>query len=245
MKKILIIIAASMLMSEILNAQDIKIMSYNIRHSEAKDGTNSWIYRYAAVGDMIIDQKADVLGLQEAREDQIRFIEENFKDYKGVGENTAIFWNKKTVSMQKSGSFESASWALMKDKATGKSFYVVNTDLDQVAKEERKVAVRHILDKIGEINTKNLPVVFLGGFYMKSSDSGLTEVESGMKNARKTAEKTDNTGTYHNWGKTSETIDHIYYSGFVSCAEYQTVTKKYDNRKFVSDHYPLTVELVF
>ena len=234
-----------MLVCLAMNAQDIKVMSYNIRQSEAKDGTNSWIYRYVAVGDMIIDQKADVMGLQEARKDQISFIEENFKDYKGVGDGTAIFWNKKTVSMQKNGSFESALWALMKDKDTGKGFYVVNADLEQVAKEERKSAVSQILDKLGEINTKNLPVVFLGGFYMKSSDSGLAEVESGMKNARKTAEKTDNTGTYHNWGKTSEIIDHIYYSGFGSCPEFQTVTKKYDNRKFVSDHYPLTVELVF
>ena len=51
--------------------------------------------------------------------------------------------------------------------------------------------------------------------------------------------------TYNNWGKSSDIIDYIYYTGFSSCSEYQTVTKKYADRKFVSDHFPITALLVF
>jgi endonuclease/exonuclease/phosphatase family metal-dependent hydrolase len=40
-------------------------------------------------------------------------------------------------------------------------------------------------------------------------------------------------------------IDYIYISGFSSCLEYQTVTKKYNDRKFISDHYPITARLIF
>ena len=80
---------------------------------------------------------------------------------------------------------------------------------------------------------------------MKPGDAALADLDSKMTNARKSAEKTDNTGTYNNWGKTSEIRDHIYYVGFTACPEYQTITKKYTDRKFISDHFPLMVQLTF
>lgn len=45
---------------------DINVISYNIRVGTAKDGTNSWEYRYPASAMMIMDQKPDIFGLQEA-----------------------------------------------------------------------------------------------------------------------------------------------------------------------------------
>lgn len=224
---------------------ELKVMSYNIRNSDSKDGTNSWMYRYAASAEMIQDQQADVIGLQEATEDQLYFIEQNFKDYKNVDGPASILWNRKTVSLQKSGTVDSATWALIKHKKTGERFYIFNVDMEKVAEAERKAALRGILDKLVQMNEDALPVVMTGGFYMKPADPSLSDVESEMNNARKSASKTDNTGTYNNWGKNNDVLDHIFYSGFGSCAEYQTVTKKYADRKFVSDHYPITVTLTF
>lgn len=245
MKRTLTTLIAMALMAVALNAQDLKVISYNIRNSEAKDGTNSWQYRYAASAEMIKDQQADVLGLQEALEDQVTFIEQNFKDYKWTGDFATIIWNKKTVTLQKSGSFDAATWALFKHKETGKKFYVVNVDLDKTPAGEQKAVIAQILEKTEAINKDSLPVVMTGGFFMKPGDSALAEVESKMINARKSATKTDNTGTYNNWGKTSEIRDHIYYLSFSACDEYQTVTKRYADRKFVSDHYPLMVLFTF
>ncbi len=241
MKRTVTILIAAILMQFALNAQDLKVISYNIRNSEASDGTNSWMYRYAASAEMIKDQMADVIGIQEALEDQIYFIEENFSEYKSVGKYTPIFWNKKTVSMQKSGSFDSAVWALMKAKKSGNRFYVVNIDLGETEEGERKNVIRTVVEKISEINTDSLPVVFMGGFYMQQ----VADVEAKMSNARTSASKTDNTGTYHNWGKTSRIFDHIFYTGFSGCDEYQTITKKYTDRKFISDHFPLMAYLSF
>ena len=48
MKKTLSIILAAMILPLAVNAQDLKVISYNIRNSQANDGTNSWLYRYAA-----------------------------------------------------------------------------------------------------------------------------------------------------------------------------------------------------
>lgn len=245
MKRIIATVITMMLVQAFLNAQDLKVISYNIRNSESKDGTNSWIYRYVASADMIKDQMADIFGLQEATEDQIYFIGRNFKDYKYAGESVPVFWNRKTLSLLKSGEFDSATWVLFKHKNTGKKFYVLNIDLEKTEDAERRSAVNALLDKVAEINTDSLPVVMTGGFYMKPDDPALADVEAKMNNARKTAVKTDNTGTYNNWGKNSDIIDHICYSGFSGCPEFQTVTKKYADRKFVSDHYPIMALLVF
>lgn len=251
----------------------LKVMSYNIRQSGANDGTNSWAYRYAATAEMLTDQKPDVMGLQEAMYDQIYFIEQNFKDYKRVGvgredgkkkgEHMAVFWNRKTVSMLDWGTFwlsetpeepskgwdaecmRTATWTLMKDKKTGRKFYFVNTHLDHVGKEARRNGLQLITDRIAALNKEGLPVVLAGDFNMKPHDVSMKPVDAVMQSARKVAAKTDNTGTYNNWGKSSEIIDYIYFSGFTSCVEYQTVTKRYADRKFVSDHYPVKAMLQF
>ena len=254
-------------------SEGIKVMSYNIRHGEGEDGTNSWRYRYPATIEMLRDQMPDVFGVQEALVYQVEFLEENMRDYNCVGigrengrkkgEFMSIFWNKKTISMIKWGTFwlsdtpekpsvgwdaacyRTATWALMKDKKTGEKFYFVNTHLDHVGNEARKNGLKLIVDKISEINPDNYPMVLTGDFNMTPDNTALKELDSIMKSARKAAVKTDNTGTYNNWGKDSKVIDYIYYSGFTSCPVFETVTKKYAGRKFVSDHFPVTAVLIF
>ena len=252
--------------------EGLKVMSYNIRLGSANDGTNSWSLRYTATGDMLEDQAPDVFGVQEALDYQVRYINEMCGyEYVGVGrengkkegEHMAIFWNKKSVSMLKWGTFwlsetpqkpskgwdaacfRTATWALMKDKKTGKKFYFVNTHLDHEGKEAQKNGLKLIVDRIGEINPEGYPMVLTGDFNMKPDDPNLAELDSKMQSTRKIAAVTDNHDTYNGWGRGSGIIDYIYVSGFSSCPEYQTVVKRYRDRKFVSDHYPVSARLIF
>lgn len=174
---------------------DINVISYNIRVGTAKDGTNSWEYRYPVSAMMIMDQKPDIFGLQEALDFQFKYLEEYCPDYKGIGvgredgkhkgEHMAIFYNKKTVKLIKWGTFwlsetpekpsmgwdaacfRSATWALMKDKDSGKKFYYVNTHLDHVGWEARKNGLQLIVDRIASINPENYPMILTGDFNMK------------------------------------------------------------------------------
>ena len=254
---------------------DLKVMSYNIRMGTAKDGTNSWEYRYPATALMLQDQKPDVFGVQEAFDFQIRFIEDNFTDYdcvgvgrdngKSEGEHMSIFWNKKTVKMIKWGTFwlsetpekpskgwdaackRTATWALMKDKKTGKHFYYVNTHLDHRGSEARRQGLNLIVSRIDEINPKGYPMVLTGDFNMNPDDAALTGLEQRMQSARKIAPKTDNHATLNLWGKgkADMVIDYIYVSGFSACPEYHTVNEKYGQWKYISDHYPIYAKLIF
>ena len=252
--------------------EGLKVMSYNIRLGSANDGTNSWSLRYTATGEMLEDQAPDVFGVQEALDYQVRYINEMCGyEYVGVGrengkkegEHMAIFWNKKSVSMLKWGTFwlsetpqkpskgwdaacfRTATWALMKDKKTGRKFYFVNTHLDHEGKEAQKNGLKLIVDRIDEINPEGYPMVLTGDFNMKPDDPNLAELDSKMQSTRKIAAVTDNHDTYNGWGRGSGIIDYIYVSGFSSCPEYQTVVKRYRDRKFVSDHYPVSARLIF
>lgn len=257
------------------NSEDtdgLKVMSYNIRLGSANDGTNSWAMRYTATGEMLEDQKPDVFGVQEALEYQVRFIEE-MCGYESVGvgrdngkkegEYMSIFWNKKKVSMLKWGTFwlsetpdkpsmgwdaacrRTATWALMKDKSTGKKFYFVNTHLDHKGKEAQKNGLKLIVERIAEINPDGYPMVLTGDFNMEPDDSNLADIDSKMQSVRKIAEKTDAHDTFNGWGRGKGIIDYIYVSGFSAYPEYQTVIKRYADRKFVSDHYPICARLIF
>ena len=273
----MIIVAAAFLLPQFASAQsgELKVISYNIRMGSANDGTNSWVYRCGGTIEMLEDQMPDVFGVQEALKDQLDFIKEFADNYKWVGvgrddgkkagEYMAIFWNKKTMKLIDWGTFwlsetpnepsmgwdaacmRTATWALMKDKRTGKRFYFVNTHLDHVGVEARKNGLKLIVDSIAEINPEGYPMVLTGDFNIKPTAAELKDLDSRMKSARKFASKTDSHATFNNWGKAKadEIIDYIYYSGFSSCLEYQTVTKKYYDRKFISDHYPISARLIF
>lgn len=252
---------------------ELKVISYNIRNGEAKDGTNSWIYRYAASSAMINDQKPDIFGVQEAYDYQVKYLEEYCKDYKSVGvgrengkhegEHMSIFYNKKTISLIKWGTFwlsetpgkpsmgwdaacsRTATWALMKDKRSGKKFYYVNTHLDHVGKVAQREGLKLIVDRISSINPEGYPMILTGDFNVTPDDGILVDLDNCMKSARIYAEKTDNKGTFTDWGKCSSVIDYIYYSGFSKCRQFRTVTDSYNGRKFISDHYPVSAILVF
>ena len=276
MIKRIFMLAAAMVMSlSLLQAQEnegLKVMSYNIRLGSAQDGTNSWALRYMATEKMLKDQMPDVFGVQEALGYQVNFIKDmcgyesvgvGREDGKKEGEHMSIFWNKKTVSMLKWGTFwlsetpekpsmgwdaacfRTATWALMKDKKTGNKFYFVNTHLDHEGKEAQKNGLKLIVDRIGEINPEGYPMVLTGDFNMKPDDPNLAELDSKMQSTRKIGAVTDNHDTYNGWGRGSGIIDYIYVSGFSSCPEYQTVVKRYQDRKFVSDHYPVSARLIF
>ena len=267
--------AAALLLPQLSFGQELKVMSYNIRMNTDKDGTNAWRYRCPATLEMIMDQQPDVFGVQEALPEQVRFLEEFVIGYDGVGvgrddgkskgEHMSIFWNKKTVKLLKWGTYwlsetpekpskgwdaacyRTATWALMKDKKTGKKFYFVNTHLDHVGKEARAKGLALIVDRIAEINPKGYPMVLTGDFNVRPDDPCLTGLDARMKCTRKIAAKTDNHNTYNGWGKASKdyVIDYIYISGFSACPEYQTVTKRYQDRAYISDHYPIAARLIF
>ena len=279
MKKLAIILALALSAGLIASAKndkpaEITVISYNIRMGVAKDGTNSWEYRYPASAMMISDQKPDIFGLQEAYDFQVKYMDEYCDGYKSVGvgredgkskgEHMSIFYNKKKIALLKWGTYwlsetpdkpsigwdaaciRTATWALMKDKASGKKFYYVNTHLDHVGPIAKKKGLKLIVDRIKEMNPQGYPMILTGDFNTEPHEAEiLGELDTLMNSARKTAVATDNGDTFNGWGKGKGVIDHMYWSGSSTCTSCEVIRKPYMDRKFISDHYPVKACLIF
>ena len=181
-------------------------MSFNIRYGTAEDGTNSWQYRYPASAMMLDDQRPDVVGLQEVLYDQFDYLgsvlDKTYKivgvgrdDGKKGGEIMAVMYNIKTTKLLKWGTFwlsdtsdkpsrgwdgacnRCATWAILKDKASGKKIFFVNTHIDHVGAEAQQKGVKLLVDKIAELNKEGLPVIVTGDFNMDISNDSLAPMK--------------------------------------------------------------------
>ena len=253
--------------------QEVKVISYNIRLINSKDGPNEWKYRASASPAMIKDYAPDIFGVQEAVKEQLDYMQKALPKYGCVGvgredgvskgEHMSIFYNKKTVELLEWGTYwlsetpevpskgwdaackRTATWARMRMKNSGKEFFYVNTHLDHRGKEAQQKGLDLIVKRIAAMNPDGLPMILTGDFNVEPKNPVLTELNTKMKDARKTAEKTDSRATFNGWGARALVIDYIYHSGFSACPEYETIVRQYKGVPYISDHYPVVARLVF
>ena len=252
---------------------EVKVISYNIRFVNKKDGTNIWQNRAKASPAMIKDYAPDVFGVQEALFSQLEYLDEKLPQYSFVGvgredgkkkgETVAIFYNTRKVRLLDWGTYwlsetpekpsrgwdadckRTATWTLMEMKDSGRKFFYVNTHLDHRGDIAQQKGLELIVERIAAMNPEELPMILTGDFNVKPEDPVLGGLNAKMLDARKTALKTDSRATFNAWGKSASIIDYIYYSGFTECAEYETIVRQYKGVLYISDHYPIISVLKF
>ena len=249
----------------------IKVMSYNVRNSRAADGDNSWEIRRSATPAMLSDVKPDVFGVQEALPDQEAYILEQCPQYKcyGIGRNDGmegermdVFYNTERLELKDCGTWwlsetpdvpstgwdakypRTATWALLNDLKYGREFYLVNTHLDHKGVQARRNGLAMVMDKIREMNPE-VPLILMGDFNVEPGDSCLVDVDRLMRSARVCAKHSDATPSFNGVRGPRSVIDYIYFSGFRKADDFAVVTKEYDGKPFISDHYPIVTTLKY
>ncbi|HFA47722.1 MAG TPA: endonuclease/exonuclease/phosphatase family protein [Bacteroidetes bacterium] len=172
------------------HAQNLKLMTYNMRLDLPSDGENAWPNRKDFFVKQLLDISPDIIGTQEGLPRQIDFIDQKLSNYsyigigrdggKGKGEYCAIFYKKEKLKLIKSNTFwlsktpekKSKGWdaayirictyGLFKDKKSGKPFWVFNTHLDNKGEQARRKGIRLICKKIKQLNNENHPVILMG-----------------------------------------------------------------------------------
>lgn len=252
----------------------ISVISFNIRVGGAPDGINSWENRKPATIAMIEDQKPDFLTIQEGMEDQMRYIEQScIAEYQVIGiapdshgtkgEHMTMFYRKDRFECLDWGTFwlsdtpdkfstgwdgaypRTATWAKMKIRQSGEIFFIVNTHLDHVGVTAREKGLELILSQVEEMNKEKLPVVITGDFNCTVENSELQPIIASMSNSRTQACRKDSKASFNDWGRSASNIDFIWYKGFRKCRRFKTITRKYADKPFISDHYPIKAVLEF
>jgi endonuclease/exonuclease/phosphatase family metal-dependent hydrolase len=200
MKKLVIITLTIFLSATSSYGQNIKLMTYNIRMDNPKDGENAWPNRKENFVNQILFYAPDVIGIQEGLEHQVLYLDTHLKNYKyvgvgradvkekGVGEYSAIFYNPQNFKELKSGTFwlsetpdkPSRGWdaslnrictyILLKNKESGQKFWVFNTHFDHRGVNARKNSASLIIQKINSINKEKLPVFLMGDLNLQPDE---------------------------------------------------------------------------
>lgn len=173
-------------------AAPLTVMSFNIRYGTANDGENRWELRRDLLFDVLREEDADVVGLQEALHFQIREIVEAVPVYafvgvgrddgKEKGEHAAILYRKDRLRVLDSGTFwfsdtpevpgstswgnritRICTWARFADERGG-SFYVFNLHLDHESQPSRERSVQLLAQRIRERAVPGDPVIVTGDF---------------------------------------------------------------------------------
>lgn len=155
----------------------IRVMSFNIRYNEPRDGVNAWPNRKQKVADVIRFHKADLVGVQEALIGQLEDLEKALPDFawcgvgrtdgKRDGEFSAIlyrkqrfkilecktFWLSETPDAAGSKGWDAAfprivTFAKFRDNRSKKTFYHFNTHFDHMGVKARLESAKMIIGRI-------------------------------------------------------------------------------------------------
>jgi endonuclease/exonuclease/phosphatase family metal-dependent hydrolase len=194
-----------------LYAQDLKVMTYNVRLDLKSDGVNAWDNRKDFFTAQLDFYEPDVFGVQEARPNQVKDIVKALPQYgflgvgrdgNNTGEASDIFYKKDRFAVKRSGTFwlsetpdiVSKGWdaaynrictyALLLDKKSNKQFWYFNTHLDNEGVMARRKGIALILTKMKEFNTSNLPVILTGDLNTEPNDSLIKNLKIQMTDTR-------------------------------------------------------------
>lgn len=261
--------------STLFAQSQIKVMSYNIRNSNAADGPNKWKYRKEHVSDLIKQIDPDVLGTQEVLLDQYTDLKKRLPSYsvfgvgrnngKHAGEHSCIFyktekykllhggnfWLSETPAKPGSKSWDAAitricTWVQLEEKESKQSFFVFNTHFDHRGGLARKNSARLLTHFIDSVCGKS-PVIVTGDFNFEPGSEGY-KVMTDTTSLLFDA-YTSNEPNYTDCGFDVKQTDchRIDYIFFSTHLKHQeyTLHKNNNGRHYLSDHLPISARLLF
>ncbi|RHJ91111.1 endonuclease/exonuclease/phosphatase family protein [Parabacteroides bouchesdurhonensis] len=259
----------------------LNVMSYNIRYDNPEDKDNQWKYRRDFAADLIKFHDVDVFGAQEVLNNQLNDLLARLPEYayvgvgredgKTKGEYAPIFYRKDRFLAEKSGNFwlaedmnaigkkgwdaaceRVATWAILKDKNTGKEIFFLNTHLDHMGKVARHEGASLVLEQARKLSG-NLPIIVTGDFNALPSDEPIQVLTNPndprhLIHSRTIAEFIYGPEwTFHDFEKIPydkrEWIDYIFIKGDIKVLRHGVLTETM-NQVYPSDHCPVISTLV-
>jgi endonuclease/exonuclease/phosphatase family metal-dependent hydrolase len=168
----------------------LRVMTFNLRYDNPRDGVNAWPNRKDWVASLITFHGADVVGVQEALRRQLGDLDARLTGWSRVGvgradgreagEFSAILYRTDRLEMLDNGTFwlsptpevagskgwdaaieRIATWARFRDRRSGCRFLHVNTHFDHIGEQARQESARLIRRRIPAL-ADGLPVIVTG-----------------------------------------------------------------------------------
>ncbi|MEM9143104.1 MAG: endonuclease/exonuclease/phosphatase family protein [Bacteroidota bacterium] len=261
------------------DGKTLNVMSFNIRYDNPEDGKQNWHQRKANVVRMINFHDLDIIGMQEVLVNQLDYLKKELPQYatigvgredgKEKGEFVPIFYKRKRFTVLKKGTFwlsetpETVSrgwdaalerivtWAVLRDKDTGKEFVFMNTHFDHRGKQARLESAKLIKHKASELS-KGLALIVTGDFnlvpeseaielLLRPSD-GFTLLNTNNLAKHTYGPEWTTSGFDNRPFEDRKTIDYVFVKGVKKVDKYAVFAEKL-NALFLSDHCPVFAQL--
>jgi endonuclease/exonuclease/phosphatase family metal-dependent hydrolase len=184
----------------------VRVLSFNLRYINPGDtGDRTWLARRDQAAQVIREDKADVIGLQEAFRSMLDDIAVRVPGYeeigvgredgKTVGEYAAVLVKKDRFNVIESGTFwlsdtptvpnsmtwnnhvtRICSWAKLEDRTSKRPLYFFNTHLDHESQEAREKGVAMILEHIASIPA-DAPVIMTGDLNAAEDNPAISNIK--------------------------------------------------------------------
>lgn len=260
----------------------VDVMSFNIRLDTAHDSINRWDNRKDFAANAVRFYNPDILGTQEVLPNQLEDLKERLPQYTAVGvgredgihkgEHMALFYKTERFDSIATGTFwlsetpdkpgvkgwdaacpRTVTWALLKDRRTGREFLAMNTHLDHVGETARREGMKMALNRAFEI-AKGAPIVLTGDFNTTQESTAYQTVtnqqsKTMMLDSRKVAAtKFGPEWTFHDFGRIPyadrELIDYIFVTPDAKVLRHGVLTQT-EGLPHISDHAPITATIIF
>jgi endonuclease/exonuclease/phosphatase family metal-dependent hydrolase len=254
-------------------AAPLTVMSFNIRYGTADDGENHWLKRREQLFALLREQRADVVGLQEALYAQIEEILEAVPGYAYVGvgrsdgrragEFAAIlyrtarlqarrsdtFWLSDTPGVVKSMSWGNqieriCTWAYFEDRE-GPAFYAFNVHLDHLSQPSRERSVALLLSRI-EARDPRAPVVVTGDFNAGENNPAAVAMRESFRDSfRALHPDAAEVGTFNGFAFGRTSGDKIDFVFVEPGVEVldAAIVRTSRGGRYPSDHFPVTARI--
>lgn len=173
-------------------ANALRVMTWNIRYDNPRDGVNAWSRRKEWVAEIVEKQRVDILGTQEALARQFDCLRDSLPDFavygvgrddgKRRGEFAPIFYRKERFELLDKGTFwlsptpqkpgsrgwdaaitRIATWVKLRDRRASATFYAVNTHFDNQGAKARAQSAALLVERLSG-QFKDHPVILTGDF---------------------------------------------------------------------------------
>ncbi len=252
----------------------LRIMSFNLRYCDDKAGSVKDRSEISAA--IINSYEPDSFGVQEATGEWMDLLTDSLgekyafvaqeRDTQGYkSERNAVFylkdkyrladegtiWLSETPEIKYTKSFNSncfrvATWAVLENIKTGECYTHLNTHLDHILEKTRECQAEVLIGKINELQ-KNGRVFCTGDFNTEPDSAVCTRMREISDDARLSAAKTDNSITFHNYGKALShgggIIDYIFVPQGAEVEIYKTIRNTVGGM-YPSDHFPVVADII-
>ena len=251
----------------------VKVMSQNIRYADDGEGKmiSDRAPRFKQLVEMY---KPDVIGTQETTSTWNRYYRKYFGNEYGMvgcsregrdsngGEFGTIlyrsdrfelldsddFWltetPKEVSRVQGSACNRICTWALLKDKISGKSFVMANTHLDYIGEQVQIKQLGFLLDGLSKLISK-YPVFLTGDFNAGTRSGVYSNVTQRLLDSRVTAVENRSTvsHTADGYGTCStDIIDYCFHDTKSTALWYKILSEQFGG--YISDHFGVISEFV-